>query len=63
MSKLSQWQCCVGTQNGPKKWVLCQIPEPWSQIALHRQMLMAIVLSGKKEDLFFPTEAQCLFFT
>lgn len=31
MSKLSQWQCCVGTQNGPKKWVLCQIPEAWSQ--------------------------------
>lgn len=29
----------------------------------HGQMPIAVVLSGKKEDLFFPTKAQCLFFT
>lgn len=32
-SRLSQCQCCVGTQRGPRKRILWQIPEPQSYIA------------------------------
>lgn len=28
-----------------------------------QRMLTTVVLSGKEKDLFFPTKAQCLFFT
>lgn len=47
----------------PRNGSFVRFQRPGARIALHRQMLMAVVLSGKKEDLFFPTEAQCLFFT
>lgn len=32
-SRLSQCQCCVGTQHGSRKRILWQIPEPQSYIA------------------------------